>query len=164
MKKYLFAVLSVFILQNVFLNSFALSQENISFEALTQNSSKDESVNPFTLTVSENDSLLVKPGKVFSQGHDAGMALPYLVKSAKSIQYPRWAVRQGWEGELIMALEILENGSVGRVVVIKSTGHKALDQAAQSAIKDWKFHPAVENGKPVVCCIQIPVVFQLKDK
>jgi protein TonB len=73
-------------------------------------------------------------------------------------------MEQGWEGEFVIAVEILENGSVGRTYVMKSTGHKKLDEAATEAVTSWKFHPATRNAKPVVECVQIPVTFQLKSE
>ena len=109
--------------------------------------------------------LQVKAGEVFTQGGDySGMTLPYLISTPRAISYPRWAIRQGWEGELVLALEILENGSVGRYRVMKSTGYKLLDETAIKSVKDWKFSPAVKGGKPLSTCIQIPVLFQLQNE
>ena len=64
----------------------------------------------------------------------------------------------------MIAVEILTDGSVGRFYVMQSTGHHSLDEAATQAVKSWKFHPAMRNGKPVVECIQVPVVFKLQAK
>ncbi len=117
----------------------------------------------FTLTVTGDGELIPSPGPVFTIGNEEGVTLPYLLDFPKKIAYPRWAIRQGWEGNLILAVEILTDGSVGRMKVMKSTEYKLLDKTASKAIQHWKFHPAMKDGKPVLSCIQIPVDFKLKD-
>ena len=116
----------------------------------------------FSLTVTSGGGLMTHAGPVFTAGVEENVQLPYLISSTEKIRYPRWALRQGWEGELALALEILKDGSVGRTAVMQSTGHRLLDESALRAIRAWKFHPAVENGKPVVTCIQIPITFELE--
>ncbi len=116
----------------------------------------------FGLTVLGNGELQVNPGKVFTEGYDDGASLPYLTSHAKSVEYPAWAVRQGWQGMTTLALEILPSGEVGRTMVMKSSGKNILDKAALKAVKSWKFQPAMKNGKGVVSCIQVPVSFELK--
>lgn len=117
------------------------------------------------LTFSDPGLLRVKTGLVFTEGGDYnGITLPHLISTPRAISYPRWAVRQGWQGELILALEILSEGSVGRFSVMKSTGHKLLDQAAIQGVKGWKFSPAIKDGKPLTTCIQIPILFQLQSE
>ena len=118
----------------------------------------------FTLTVKGDGELIPSPGPVFTTGNEEGTTLPYLLDYRKQIAYPRWAIRQGWEGNLILAVEILTDGSVGRLQVMKSTGYKLLDKTASKAIQQWKFYPAMKDGKPVLTCIQIPVDFKLEDK
>ena len=119
----------------------------------------------FRAVITSDDQLIVKPGKVFSEGDDAPfIQLPYLVSSPKGITYPRWARRQGLQGEMVIAVEILSSGKVGRQSAIQSTGYSILDEAAMEAMKTWQFHPAMKDGKPVLTCIQIPVRFQLNSK
>ena len=143
------------------LNAFAaepMTLESISSNAVTANAS-----NPFMLTVSGDGSLTTTPGELFTAGQEApGTEMPYLVSYSKTIAYPRWAVRQGWEGEVVLAIEILENGKVGAAVVMQSAGYAILDKAALNAVKGWKFQPATLNGKAFRACVQIPVNFQLR--
>jgi TonB family protein len=138
--------------------------ENVSFDKPVA-TAQSPVVKDFYAVVTGNDQLVLKPGPVFTEGgHYEGMQLPYLLSTPKAIQYPRWALRQGWEGELSIAVEILKDGSVGRTKVMKSTGHKMLDEAAVKAVHSWKFHAAVKDGQIVLTCIQIPVRFQINDK
>ena len=128
-------------------------------------SAEAQAVNPFSLTVTGSGKMIPKAGPVSTgRGHYEGVDLPYLVSTPKPIQYPRWAMRQGWEGRLEIALEILADGSVGRFKVMKSTGHRLLDEAASEAVRTWKFAPAAKAGKFVLTCIEIPVTFQLENE
>ncbi len=137
--------------------------ETVPLERVSTFLSETSQADSFGLTVSGNGMLISKPGPVFTEGGDySGMQLPYLVSTPKSISYPRWAVRQGWEGKLSIALEILPSGKVGRTKVMHSTGHRLLDKVAESAVRSWSFHPAMKNGQSIVTCIQIPIVFQLE--
>ncbi len=128
----------------------------------SMNNSAQNSSDIFGLTVLGSGDLEVKPGKVFTEGFEEGATLPYLIGHAKSIKYPAWAIRQGWQGTTTLALEILPNGEVGRTMVMKSSGRGILDKAAMKAVIDWKFQPAMKNGKGIVSCIQVPVSFELK--
>ena len=120
-------------------------------------------VNPFVFKITDDGGQLAKVGSVFTEGgHYEKMSLPYLLSNPAPIPYPRWAVRQGWEGRFDIAMEILKDGSVGRTKVMRSTGYNLLDQAAVKSVKLWKFHPAMENGQPAVTCIQMPVLFQIE--
>ena len=166
MKRIAFYLLFVFAL-SVFLNPLnpaGFSQEGVGIDALSKSLSDADSLsNHFGLTVTSDGKLIPKPGPVFTVGDEPGVLLPYLFSNPKPIAYPRWAIRQGWEGKLVLAVEILPNGSVGRTQVMQSSGYRLLDKTADKAIQKWKFHPATKDGKPVLTCIQIPVVFKLED-
>lgn len=118
----------------------------------------------FEITITRDGQTVPQPGPVFTGGTEPkGMSLPYLLSNPRPIPYPRWAVRQGWRGTFILAVEILPTGAVGRWKVMQSTGYRLLDEVATKAVREWRFHPATEEGKPVVSCIQIPVHFKLQD-
>ena len=118
---------------------------------------------PFSAVVTGDGKLTVKPGAVFTEGGDyTGLSLPYLVANPKPISYPRWAVRQGWQGKCAIAIEVLPDGALGRYKVMQSTGYRVLDNEAVKAVRSWKFHPAMKDGKPVVTCVQIPIFFRLE--
>jgi protein TonB len=81
----------------------------------------------------------------------------------EKILYPRKAIQKGWEGQTIVAAEVLADGSVGRTALAKSSGHDILDDAAQEAIKTWKFAFESEKDEVVPQHVDIPVNFKLKD-
>lgn len=119
--------------------------------------------NLFSVTVTSQGKLVATPGEVFTEGGDyTGITLPYLISDPVPITYPHWAVRQGWQGKFVIAIEVLTDGTVGRYSVAQSTGHEMLDEVAIKAVKTWKFHPAMEGGVAVVTCVEIPIFFNLE--
>ena len=88
---------------------------------------------------------------------------PFPVSIPVKIDYPRKAIRRGWEGQTVVAAEILPDGSVGRTALAKSSGHEVLDSAANDAIKTWKFGTESEKEDTVPQYVDIPVTFKLED-
>jgi TonB family protein len=52
-------------------------------------------------------------------------------------EYPLVARERGWEGTVTLQLELLTNGQIGEIKVVKSSGHDILDTAAREAAKTW---------------------------
>ena len=63
-----------------------------------------------------------------------------------------------------LEVEILVDGSIGIIEVTKSLmpGPRGLDISAINSVKQWKFSPAKNGGKPVACWITFPMTFTLK--
>ncbi len=78
-------------------------------------------------------------------------------------QYPRVARERGYEGDVLLEVAILSNGTCNNIRIIKSSGYRLLDRAAIKAVRKWEFTPAERNGKPFISTIQITVVFTLAD-
>jgi protein TonB len=76
--------------------------------------------------------------------------------------YPSEARRRGWEGTVLLMVEIRENGKPERVTIKESSGHSALDNAALGAVGRWTFVPAQQNGKPVRSVAEVPIIFSLQ--
>jgi TonB family protein len=76
-------------------------------------------------------------------------------------RYPLIARQQGWEGTAVLHVEVRTDGSVGIAHVIKSSGHRVLDDAAAEAIRATKFRPAYKEGIPVKSWVEVPVNFCL---
>ncbi len=109
-------------------------------------------------------ALDIKPQVVIQSNRAALFVLPHLESISEPIVYPKLAVRRGWEGETVVAAEVLANGAVGRRHVAKSSGHEILDQTALESAENWKFQPALKNGRPVISHLEIPITFRLKDE
>ncbi|MCX8117579.1 MAG: energy transducer TonB [Desulfobacterota bacterium] len=76
--------------------------------------------------------------------------------------YPKEAKRLGFEGEVLLRVEVLSNGRVGEIEVKRSSGYKILDQSAVAAVKEWRFIPARMGETPVSVWVNIPVLFRLR--
>jgi protein TonB len=75
--------------------------------------------------------------------------------------YPAFAVRQGWEGTVLLHVHILASGKTDKVDVKQSSGRKTLDDAAQSAVRNWTFDPIRRGSKPIDGWVTVPIVFKL---
>ncbi len=79
----------------------------------------------------------------------------------KKIVYPAIAKKAGIEGKVYVKAFIDKNGDVVRAEIIKGLG-AGCDEAAIKAIKDTKFKPGRQRGKPVNVQVSIPVIFRLE--
>lgn len=77
--------------------------------------------------------------------------------------YPISARRRGLEGTVVLRVEVLANGTCGRLEVKSGSGHEILDSAAAQAVKSWRFSPARRGGDALTAWVDIPVTFRLKD-
>lgn len=77
--------------------------------------------------------------------------------------YPEAARQKGYEGLVLVSVEILETGSPGRLIVKKSSGCDLLDQAALQAVRKWKFSPAVQNNVRIRTWGDVPIRFVLQE-
>jgi TonB family protein len=75
--------------------------------------------------------------------------------------YPLEAREKGYQGEVLLRVEVLPSGRVGQVEVKKSSGYEVLDQSALVAVKQWKFIPARKGEVAIPFWVNIPVKFQL---
>jgi TonB family protein len=64
------------------------------------------------------------------------------------------------EGDVRLAVTVATDGTVHDVKVVKSLG-KGLDEKAVAAVREWRFEPLIENGKPIESTLQITVTFRL---
>jgi periplasmic protein TonB len=86
--------------------------------------------------------------------------LPRFVAQPEPI-YPLMARERGWEGTVVLHIEMLANGTVGEVKVAESSGYPILDNAAQDAVKRWRHLPIKRNGVAVTEWAALPVRFRL---
>ena len=75
--------------------------------------------------------------------------------------YPSIAKTRHWEGIAVLHVEVLIDGTVNRVELLHSSGHRELDESALKAVHTWKFEPAKRGDIAVTCFIQVPVRFKL---
>lgn len=94
-------------------------------------------------------------------------ALPAIVKAEPLYKqnpkpaYPALARRRGWQGTVLLAVTVLEDGRPDLITLHKSSGYELLDTSAVKTVKTWHFLPGMENGRPQSMEILIPVRFKL---
>lgn len=89
------------------------------------------------------------------------MARPRYDRNPKPL-YPRLARRRGYEGLVVLRVEILPDGRVGEVRVERSSGHHILDKSALKTVKKWKFIPARRGDDPIRIWAEVPIKFDLE--
>jgi protein TonB len=77
-------------------------------------------------------------------------------------EYPMIAKRRGWQGTVLLEVEVKENGRPGSVKVRESSGREILDQSALRTVRLWLFNPATRDGKPVSSLMTLSIVFKLE--
>lgn len=102
-----------------------------------------------------------EPSEPFS---DQGVIVDWqaLALQNRPPRYPLTARIRGWEGTVLVRVRVLPSGRVGELVVQKGSGHDILDQAARVAIREWRFQPAQQGGRPRAAWVEIPVSFRLQ--
>ncbi|HET7832790.1 MAG TPA: energy transducer TonB [Gallionella sp.] len=73
--------------------------------------------------------------------------------------YPTVAQRMGWEGKVMLNVEVLASGLPGQISVRQSSGHEVLDRAALQAVRTWRFVPARHGGQAITKEFPVPVRF-----
>jgi TonB family protein len=77
--------------------------------------------------------------------------------------YPAKARESGREGSLILRLYIAPDGSVSDITIRVSSGYTPFDEAAEHAVRKWRFRPVYKNGVAVSRIHDVRVKFRLKD-
>jgi protein TonB len=77
--------------------------------------------------------------------------------------YPPEARRRKQQGLVILNVFITNEGRPQRVEVAQSSGYALLDEAALTAIKQWRFTPARIGNITVSSQVEVPIRFRLLD-
>jgi TonB family protein len=96
-------------------------------------------------------------GGVFHVG--GGVSAPRAVFSPDP-EYSEEARKAKYQGTCVLWLIVGPDGRPRDIKVARSLG-LGLDQKAIEAVKNWKFEPAMKDGKPVAVQINVEVDFRL---
>ena len=119
-----------------------LQLRNISVESIERNSEWPENV------------------MTAEQVIDAGGQPPKLVRPEAKPNYTPEAMRRQVDGKVTLQGIVSADGSPGVIRVIRSLDAD-LDVSAIAAFREWKFSPAVINGKPVPASVYVEMAFTL---
>lgn len=75
-------------------------------------------------------------------------------------EYPRYLQNAGIGGALMILFWIDEAGEVHKYEIKRSSGRKALDEAAERVVPIMRFRPAYKLGRPVKIIVALPVRFE----
>ncbi len=100
-------------------------------------------------------------GKFFYAHRGGNGARPSYAENPKPI-YPQEAREKGYEGEVVLRVEVLSNGRVGQIEVRESSGHELLDRSALTTVKQWRFIPAKKGDIAIPLWVNIPIKFRLQ--
>lgn len=76
--------------------------------------------------------------------------------------YPIAAQVEGVQGSVKLLVTVTKEGKVGAVRVVASSGDARLDSAAVSAVKQWRYRAAVQDGIPREVETYATVTFSLE--
>lgn len=96
-------------------------------------------------------------GGIYSVG--GGVSEPVAIYSPDP-PYTEQAREAKFQGDVVLSIVVLADGSVADVQVVKPLG-LGLDQSAVKAVRSWKFKPGMRNGTPVAVRVMIDVTFHL---
>ena len=92
---------------------------------------------------------------------EANFKANYLVNPKP--EYPAIAKSRGWQGKVMLRVNVSAEGTALHVSVETSSGHEMLDESAIEAVTKWKFIPAKRGDTAVVSTVIVPIIFTLRD-
>ncbi|WP_233964882.1 energy transducer TonB [Pectobacterium versatile] len=102
--------------------------------------------------------------KAVAQPVDAPLTPPlanadYLHNPAPA--YPDVAISRGYEGTVLLNVQVRADGKVQTIQIHQSSGYPSLDDAARDTVRRWSFVPARRGSQPVSGWVVVPVDFSL---
>lgn len=81
---------------------------------------------------------------------------------ADYFHYPLLARRRGWEGRVVLRIDVSAEGEVSNIRVAQSSGHPVLDDSARQAMTRVGAAATLAAG-PAIAGLEIPVIYRLRD-
>ena len=89
----------------------------------------------------------------------SGITPPRVLREVRP-EYTEAARREAVEGDVLLEVIVLADGSVGEVRLVRGLGY-GLDDRALLAMRQWRFHPAERRGVPVSVLVEVAMTFRL---
>jgi protein TonB len=81
-----------------------------------------------------------------------------------SPEYPEMAIFLGYQGNAIVRIKVSVKGISQGVEILRSSGHKILDDAVTKALKKWRFTPNKRGNTAIANSVVISVIYILYDR
>jgi periplasmic protein TonB len=80
--------------------------------------------------------------------------------------YPAAALRSGVQGSVIASLNVDTRGNVANAAIVSRSGERSrdLDRAVLNTVQNWKFQPAMHEGRAVASVVRVPVDFRTEQR
>ncbi|MDH3217038.1 MAG: energy transducer TonB [Candidatus Krumholzibacteria bacterium] len=92
---------------------------------------------------------------------DVPYAEDYVILHMVQPEYPPAELLQGIEGDVTIEMLVNEDGKVEDAWVLTATGPKNFEHSSLAAVRQFRFKPPMENGRPVPMWIRFQVRFRL---
>lgn len=91
-----------------------------------------------------------------------GLGSMPVYKNTPEPQYPAMARRMGYQGTVELKVLVQQDGTVGELQVVTTSGYPVLDRSALVAVEQWRFEPGTRDAVQEAMWIKIPVHFKLR--
>jgi protein TonB len=75
--------------------------------------------------------------------------------------YPASALRRREQGRVVLRVRVSAEGTPADIEFAVTSGNPHLDAAALAAVRQWRFMPARQAGRPVAGIAEVPIQFRL---
>ena len=99
-------------------------------------------------------------GPVYQVG---GSVIPPVAIHTADPKYSKQARKAKFSGQVVVSIIVGTDGEPHNVHILRGAG-MGLDEEAMKAVKQYKFKPAMQNGKPVAVYVNVQVDFQIRDQ
>jgi len=96
-----------------------------------------------------NGEFILEEGNDYNHIRDAIM---------KNIEYPEQARKMGFEGKTLLSFIVLENGTISRIKIVKTSGYLLLDESAKEGVA----RTVISKKVPYRVIVQLPVIYKLR--
>jgi protein TonB len=79
-------------------------------------------------------------------------------------RYPEDAAAEGVTGSVRLKVIVSRRGRVEDALVVRSSGDDRLDQAAETAVRRWRYRPARREGRAVTAVDYAVIEFYREDR
>jgi periplasmic protein TonB len=85
------------------------------------------------------------------------------IDTNRAPNYPPSALQRGEQGNVTLRVSVSPDGRPIAVDLAQTSGYPILDTAALAAVRQWRFNPAIQAGRPVAAIAEVPVRFRLEN-